>query len=127
MKESEKKFIEAIKANMGTVSKVLREHLGITGEPFMTVRKNRYGEVYVYIEEDEETTRQLTATPLLRQMFKKAGLCIRCWGDGGDTEILFAVNVYYDHYYSAGSNGVELMKFSINLATGEVRVRKDRK
>jgi hypothetical protein len=31
------------------------------------------------------------------------------------------------HYYSAGSNGVELMKFSINLATGEVRVRKDRK
>ena len=121
-----KKFIEAVKANLDVVSKVLSEQLGITGKPFITVKKYRSGEEYVSIEEDEETTRQLTSTPLLRQMFKKAGLYIRCWGNDDDPEIVFGVNVYYDHYYSAGSNGVELMVFSINTETGKVKIRKER-
>ena len=121
-----KKFIEAVKANLDVVSKVLSEQLGITGKPFMTVKKYRSGEEYVSIEEDEETTRQLTSTPLLRQMFKKAGLYIRCWGSDDDPEIVFGVNVNYDHYYSAGSNGVELMMFSLNTETGEVKIKKER-
>ena len=121
-----KKFIEAVKANLDVVSKVLSEQLGITGKPFITVKKYRSGEEDVSIEEDEETTRQLTSTPLLRQMFKKAGLYIRCWGNDDDPEIRFSVNVYYDHYYSAGRNGVELMFFSINTETGEVKIRKER-
>ncbi len=124
-KETANNLIEKLNVNMGTISNILRENLGIDGKPFITTSERRNGEVYVCIEEDEDTTRQLTATPLLRQMFKKAGLCIRCWYDEQSDTCSFLVHVYYDHAFNCGSNGVELMRFSISFVKGTVLVKTD--
>ena len=125
-KETANNLVEKLNANMGTISNILRENLGIDGKPFIKTSERTNGEVYVYIEEDADTTRHLTATPLLRQMFKKAGLCIRCWYDEQRDTCSFLVNVYYDHAYNGGSNGVELMRFYISFAKGTVLVKTDK-
>lgn len=125
-KETASKLIEKLNNHMNTISDILRENLGIVGKPYITTSKSRLGELHVYIEEDEDTTRQLTASPLLRQMFKKAGLGIRCWYDEQSDVCSFTVNVYYDHAYNGGSNGIELMRFDISFEKGVVFVKKDR-
>jgi hypothetical protein len=65
---------------------------------------------------------QMTATPLLRQLFERAWLEITV-GDDFDV-IAFRVSVRYDHQFDQGSNGRDLMVVFFNKKTGEVTIIK---
>ena len=126
-KETAITFVEKLNANMELFSRILQENLGISGNLFITTCDNRaHTETNVFIEEDEDTTRQLTATPLLRQMFKKAGLGIRCFYNEKKDTGTFMVNIYYDHNFGGGSNGTSIMQFEIEFTSQKTRVFKDR-
>lgn len=69
-----------------------------------------------------DTYEQMTATPLLRQLFKMVYLRLNAWDAG--KEVVFNVAIDYDHNYMGGSNGRDLMMVGINKETGEVTIRK---
>ena len=119
-KELVNEFVSKLEANMESIKKVFKENLGIEINT-RVVTSGRY-DIYVKIEEFEsdETTKVLTSHPLLRQMFKKSQIEARAWYDKEENTATFLVHIFYEHNFTGGSNGVELMRFEMNLATGEV-------
>ena len=69
-----------------------------------------------------DTYEQMTATPILRQLFKMAYLRLNVWDIV--TEMVFDIAVEYEHNFNGGSNGHALMVVGVNKETGEVTIRK---
>lgn len=61
-----------------------------------------------------DATAQLTATPLLRQMFKEARISSLVGYDEETHEYQFRVRIDYDHSYEKGHNGLGLMCLTIS-------------
>lgn len=119
-------LVALLKNNIGIINETVKNELGVNTKFEIIANPSlRYkDEWFVYLEEknNEETTRQMTATPLLAQMFKDAYLRIRQSLFNGF--ITFEVEINYLHNFNGGTNGCSIMKFAINLDTKDVRVIK---
>ena len=65
---------------------------------------------------------QMTATPLLRQLFKIAYFKINVWDC--PEEYVFNIHLEYEHNYDGGSNGHTLMRVGVNKETWKVYISK---
>ena len=125
-KENAEVFVQWVQKNLGRINEVIKENLGVETEFLVSVaRPSHTTEVFVkLVEGGRDTTRQLTATPLLAQLFKRGSLYIPCGYDSESKEGWFSVKIAYDHNYNAGSNGHDLMDFYVNLETDEWLIEK---
>lgn len=117
-------LVALLQNNLNTINETVKNELGVNTEFEINPEQRWNGEWIVRMEEKnhEETKRQMTATPLLAQLFSDAYLYIRPFLFN---EVLgFEVNINYDHNFNSGSNGCSLMRFSINLDTNELEVIK---
>lgn len=117
-------LVALLKNNIGIINEIVKNELGVNTEFEINPEQRWNGKWIVCIEEKnhEETKRQMTATPLLAQLFSDAYLYIHPFLFN---EVLgFEVNINYDHNFNSGSNGCSLMRFSINLDTNTVEVIK---
>lgn len=104
------------------VEKVIKETLGVDTAISFTMTKG-YGGFYINgIDTLPNVQQQMTATPLLQQLFKKVTLEISVGED--ETLVAFNVSVKYEHAYEPGSNGRDLMKLFILKNAGEVIISK---
>ena len=119
-KELATEFVSILEANMETIKSVLKENLNLDINLRIVVFGIR--DSYVSLEEFEcgESKKVLTSHPLLRQMFKDSQIDIRCWYFKEDGMASFTVRIFYEHAFTGGSNGLEIMGFDLNLETGEV-------
>lgn len=103
-----------------TVNDKISKELGVNAN-FKVKESNRWNEHQVYLEEDgTDTTSQLTATPLLRRMFKDAELYVRVGYSELENVIWFSVHISYNHK-RGGSNGLELMDLAYDNDNNEVK------
>lgn len=104
------------------VEKALKEHLGIDTCLEFEVKDTRCGFYIMGRDALSDVYEQMTATPLLRQLFRMAWLRIRVWD--AKEEVVFGISLDYNHNYGGGSNGNDIMAIGIIKETGEVTVRK---
>lgn len=104
------------------VEKALKEHLGIDTRLEFEVKESVCSFHVLGRDALSDVYEQMTATPLLRQLFKMAWLRIQVWDM--ETEVVFMISLDYQHNFMGGSNGHDLMKLGINKETGKVIVRK---
>ena len=103
------------------VEKAIKETLGV--DTCLEFEVKEYGNFYIMGRDAlADVYQQMTATPLLRQLFRMAWLRIQVWDV--DTEMVFDIAVEYEHNFNGGSNGHALMVVGINKETGEVTIRK---
>ena len=104
------------------VENIIKEHLGVqTALRFELIR----GQYIIGVDALSDTYEQMTATPLLRQLFKMAELRVDVYRDDVDPDwIHFRVGVSYNHNFGGGSNGHDLMAFALNLAGKNPVIRK---
>ena len=80
-----------------------------------------YNDFTITLEErGEEITKQLTATPLLKSMFKNANLWSQAWFNENNGEASFSIHIAYDHT-RGGSNGLTLLDLLFNKNNEEFR------
>ncbi len=122
-KELVNEFVENIESRKDLIKSVIKKELGVdTIFKVNILKPSHTSEQFVrLIETGNDTTRQMTATPLLSALFSKAHLEISADYDKENHSAFFTVNVQYDHNYRAGSNGHDLMGFSIDFDTNEYR------
>lgn len=105
----------------GKVEKAVKETLGV--DTCLEFEIKEYGNCYIMGRDAlSDVYQQMTATPLLRQLFRMAWLRIQVWDV--DTEVVFDIAVEYEHNFNGGSNGHALMVVGVNKETGEVTTRK---
>lgn len=104
------------------VEKALKEHLGVDTCLEFEVKQNGLRCYITGRDALSDVYEQMTATPLLRQLFKMAWLNIQVWD--AQNEVVFGIAVDYHHNYMGGSNGHNLMAVEVSKETGEVTVRK---
>lgn len=104
------------------VEKTLKEHLGVDTCLEFEIKQNGLRCYILGRDTSSDVYEQMTATPLLRQLFKMAYLRIQVWDIEND--VVFSVAIDYDHNYMGGSNGHDLMTVGVSKETGEVTVRK---
>ena len=104
------------------LEKAIKETLGVDTSLEFEVRQNGLRCYVVGRDALSDVYEQMTATPLLRQLFKMAWLKIQVWDV--DTEMVFDIAIDYEHNFNGGSNGHSLMVVGINKETGEVTIRK---
>ena len=104
------------------VEKALKEHLGVDTCLEFEVKQNGLRCYITGRDSLSDVYEQMTATPLLRQLFEMACLSIQVWDV--DNEVVFSVAIDYQHNFRGGSNGHDLMIVGINKETGKVTVRK---
>jgi len=127
--DSKKKdeLVEVLNGYLETINSTVEKELGVKTEFEIVAEESRYArnDWFVSLKEknNEETTRQLTSTPLLAQLFKKASLWMSLYMK--DNWLCFNVRILYDHNYCGGSNGHRLMYFYIDMFTDEVIVEKE--
>lgn len=111
------------KLNKGLLQKVndkVSKELGVKVN-FNVEESNRWNEYQVYLKEDgTDTTSQLTASPLLRSMFKDAELYVRVGYSEIENAIWFSVYISYNHR-NGGFNGLELMNIAYDSDNNEVK------
>ena len=104
------------------VEKAIKETLGVDTCLEFEVRQNGLSCYVVGRDALSDVYEQMTATPLLRQLFKMAWLNIQVWDV--DTDVVFSISIDYQHNFNGGSNGHDLMVVGVNKETGEVTIRK---
>jgi len=104
------------------VEKAIKDTLGVDTCLEFEVRQNGLRCYIVGRDALSDVYEQMTATPLLRQLFRMAWLRIYVWDV--DTEMVFDIAVEYEHNFNGGSNGHALMVVGVNKETGEVTIRK---
>lgn len=126
LKEIADIFCPLAEKNIETINEIVRENLGVDVHFRLDVKKPSHTtEVYPCLVEDgSDTTRQLTATPLLRQIFADGNISVSCYYTKEENLGVFDVKIRYNHSFSSGSNGVDLMRFDMNMDTGKYRVFK---
>lgn len=103
------------------VEKAIKETLGV--DTCLEFEIREYVDCYINGRDAlADVYQQMTATPLLRQLFRMAWLRIQVWDV--DTEVVFDIAVEYEHNFNGGSNGHALMVVGVNKETGEVTIRK---
>lgn len=108
----------------GTLKAILKYNLEYEGELVTWVKPYGSHANDVYVRMSGPATAMVTGNKLLRQMFKDATLVIDL-GITEDTEaeervIAGWVRIEYDHSFRPGSNGTDLMRFSICLDDGTI-------
>ena len=104
------------------LEKAIKDTLGVSASLEFELKETSRG---YYIKGRDclaDTCQQMTATPLLRQLFSNASLRVECWDC--EDQFVFGIALYYDHNYKGGSNGHDLMAVSIMKTTGEVIIQK---
>ena len=104
------------------VEKAIKETLGVDTCLEFEVRQNGLRCYVVGRDALSDVYEQMTATPLMRQLFKMAWLNIQVWDV--DTDVVFSISIDYQHNFNGGSNGHDLMVVGVNKETGEVTIRK---
>lgn len=104
------------------VEKAIKDTLGVDTCLEFEVKQNGLRSYITGRDALSDVYEQMTATPLLRQLFRMAWLRIQVWDV--DTEIVFDIAVEYEHNFNRGSNGRDLMVVGVNKETGEVTIRK---
>lgn len=104
------------------VEKAVKETLGVDTCLEFEVRQNGLRCYIVGRDALSDVYEQMTATPLLRQLFNMAWLSIQVWDV--DTDVVFGIAIDYQHNFNGGSNGHDLMVVGVNKETGEVTIRK---
>lgn len=104
------------------VEKAIKDTLGVDTCLEFEVKQNGLRSYITGRDALSDVYQQMTATPLLRQLFKMAWLRIQVWNV--DTEMVFDIAVEYEHNFNGGSNGHALMVVGVNKETGEVTIRK---
>ena len=119
--EIAKQVVEKLnKGLLQIVNDKISKELGVKAN-FNITESNRWNEYQVYLKEDGiDTTSQLTATPLLRSMFKDAELYVRVGYSEVENVIWFSVYISYNHK-SGGSNGLELLNLAYDNDNNEVK------
>ena len=69
--------------------------------------------VILLFETSDTSAKQLTYTPLLKQMFIDAKMSVRVWFDGKDN-FVFKFKMVYKHNFNGGTNSVDIMTIKIN-------------
>lgn len=86
---------------------------------------NTWNGYYMWLEETTSSAKeQLTATPLLRQMFDNAKIYGKVGYDAERSTIIFAWSIDYHHNFDSGSNGTSIMRFAYHTDTKELLIRK---
>ena len=121
-RELAEQTLAIVESHKVEVENIIKEHLGVqTNLRFELLR----GQYIIGVDALSDTYEQMTATPLLRQLFKMAELRIDVFRDENDPDwICFAVGISYQHNYRGGSNGHDLMGIHLNLAGEEPIIRK---
>ena len=107
---------------LDTVKEVISDQLGV--ETSLEVEYAYYplsDWVLKIVETGDETTKQLTASPLLSHLFAKASLIISVGYDEKVDAAVFSVVAKYDHN-GGGSNGHALMRFAIYLNDKQIEI-----
>ena len=119
-KELVNEFVSKLEANMKAIENVIKENLGV--EIQTRVVTSGRNDITVTVEEfeSEESKKVLTSHPLLRQMFKDSAIVARAWYNEEKNLGSFLVQIFYEHNFGGGSNGTELLKFDMDMATGKV-------
>ena len=76
------------------------------------------GHVVTLTDKGNGATEALTATPILRQMFKDATLKACVGFDDEKNLWVLLVQIEYNHSFQSGSNGLDLMRVYINATDG---------
>ena len=102
------------------VDNVLKNHLGINVNMKCCISENRDG-CYIYLKPKNNTdvNKKMRGNKLLRHLFESAELQISVWFNEKDLSFYFNVCIYYKHH-NGGSNGHDLMSFSINSKTKKI-------
>ena len=123
MKENNKNYIVSRLENglMTEVSKLINKHLGVEIDLKMETSFYPWNGWHVALmETGDATTKILTSTPLLSQLFKKSKLEVQVGYNEEHHEAWFRVMIGYDHNFGRGSNGNELMVIIVNPETFEI-------
>lgn len=99
----------------GILENLVWHTLGVTVD--FDAQTNYYhwtGHCVTLIDRLGDATEQLTATPLLRQMFRSAEISATVGYDEEADRYSFRVRVAYEHSYAGGRNGLDLMCLTIN-------------
>ena len=100
---------------LDTVKEVISDQLGVETSLEVEYAYYPFGEYFLnLVEKGDETSKQLTATPLLAHLFSKASLNISVEYDEKTDMATFSVAVKYDHN-DGGSNAHGLMRFAVDL------------
>ena len=121
-KEEALKVLESANRYAEKLEDVLRCELGVTAHLRFEMKEASCGYYVTGLDAGSDVNRQMTNTPLLRQLFKEAWLRLDVWDSVA--EVVFGIGIVYSHNYNGGSNGHDLMAVGIKKETGEVRVRK---
>lgn len=122
MNENSKNIIVE-KMNGGMLAEVknlISRHLGIEVDLEVEVTSNWSGWSVRLIEVGDASTKVVTSTPLLAQLFKQSKLEIQVGYKEECTDAWFRVMIYYDHNFGHGSNGHDLMTFCMDINTCDV-------
>jgi hypothetical protein len=100
---------------LDTVKEVISDQLGVETSLEVECAYYQFGECFLYlVERGNETSKQLTATPLLSHLFLMASLFISVEYDEKTDMATFSVSIKYDHN-DGGSNSHGLMRFAVDL------------
>lgn len=100
---------------LDTVKEVISDQLGVETSLEVECAYYQFGECFLYlVERGNETSKQLTATPLLSHLFLMASLFISVEYDEKTDMATFSVAIKYDHN-DGGSNAHGLMRFAVDL------------
>lgn len=116
MKESVKNvLIEKFNSGLTkVVENTVKENIGVNTKFQVKVEQYKWsGFIITLIEDGNDVSKQLTATPLLSHLFKSGSLNASVEYDEESEKTFFRLQISYNHR-SGGSNGYELLRFSID-------------
>ena len=98
------------------VEKAIKDTIGVTVDLHFKLEECRmYGYRISCYDMGNDMNEQMTATPLLKQLFSMAQLRVDVWADDeAPMAIFFNIGVSYIHNYKGGSNGHDLMSICMN-------------
>lgn len=103
------------------VEKVLKDVLKVDTCLEFEIKETRSGFYIMGRDALSDVYEQMTATPLLRQLFRMAWLRIQVWD--AKEEVVFGISLDYHHNYGGGSNGHDIMAIGVRKDDGCVRVK----
>lgn len=116
MKESVKNVLIE-KFNNGltkVVEKIVKENIGVNTKFQVKVEQNKWsGFIITLIENGDDVSKQLTATSLLSHLFKSGSLNASAEYEEESEKTFFRLQISYNHR-NGGSNGYELLRFSVD-------------
>lgn len=115
-------LIQRLRANTEKIDKVIKEHLGVDTNFVVSVPPSKYNGVFPRLMEDGgNTTRLLTATPLLKLLFKRAFISISVVSYDVVTDTaIFRVFVNTEHAFDDELHFITVSEFSLCFTDGSV-------